>query len=149
MNIQIRINPAKKEQRTRGVSYLFSETTFIGEKKTGKDFCENHSLAADFWNPAMYEQQWREGLARIKTEDTSCLILSMQNPRQAPLLHAWILYKIGNNIHIQDHLFAGKLYTEIMSRHLILPSNCYDFFIEPRLEVDEDGDKISEWIVAL
>lgn len=146
MNIEIGLGPDRQifEDDEDGSQYLFCRTIFIGGKKNGDDFSESNQLALGFWTIAMYEQQWREGLERIQTHDTSCLIVSIQDPEEFPFINSWILHKIGRKIHIQNRLFFDKTYQAVIGNKLIVPSHCYDILIQPREITD-----VSEWVVAL
>lgn len=130
-----------------------------GTISIGEDFSETIMLPLDFWSIRDYERQWREGLERIKTYDTSCLVASVYNPiLSTPLINWWTLYKEGRKVFIYNQLIAGETYPKWIGSKVFSPDNCYEF-IKPRFyedpdfvddEDDDDGDyQVSEWVVEL
>ncbi|MCL4379895.1 polymorphic toxin-type HINT domain-containing protein [Candidatus Dependentiae bacterium] len=130
----------------RVTHFLDCETVFIGGSKSGGDYYETAEATVGFWTPAMYEQQWREGLERIKTQDTSCLVLDITKDSA----NVWVLYRIDNNIYIQNLTPFGDCYQRQTGCNLVTPTNCYDFLISPRKTFSADGKyKIAEWVVPI
>ncbi|MCL4379896.1 hypothetical protein M1466_00170 [Candidatus Dependentiae bacterium] len=126
--------------------YVENEVRFLGAEDNGEDFCEQHLSRVDFWTPAMYEQQWREGLARIQTHDKSCLIFNMV----PGYIDTWLLYKIDHNVYIQNITFLDEYFTrKKIAYPFITPENCYDYLLEPRMERDANGNGPSEWVVPM
>ena len=118
-------------------------------KITINDFWEINLMSEDYWTREDYKRQWKEGFARLKQYDTSCLVASIQHPQKnVPLLNWWILYKIDNEIMIQNQLLYNEIYKEEVGNKLFLPETCYNF-ITPRVTHTTSGHKISEWIVEL
>jgi hypothetical protein len=103
------------------------------------------------WKIEDYEKQWQEGLKRIKTENQSCLIVSFEDyafPLRPPLINWWILYKVDNKIFIQAHMLFGEYYKEKVGNKEFNAQTCYQF-IEPRQDVSDTGDEVSEWCITL
>jgi hypothetical protein len=61
-----------------GFTYCYGKI-FIGD-----DFCETIIPAIGYWSANDYKKQWQEGLERIRTHDSSCLVASIQNPYTSP-----------------------------------------------------------------
>lgn len=120
----------------------------IGEITIG-DFQETFKMPLEYWTMQDYEEQWQEGITRIKTHDQSCLIFQMQDPTKAPWANSWILYKDGDMVHIQNTLLHGNRFAKVLQKESFTMQTCYNF-ITPRETVDEkDGMKISEWDIPL
>lgn len=68
---------SKKPETINGKKYYRGKIT-IG------DFWESIFMSFDNWTIEEYKQQWKDGLERIKTHDTSCLVVcfagSLENP---------------------------------------------------------------------
>lgn len=130
-----------------GIKYLRNEIVFRGGRKNGEDFYETNNFSIEFWTLEMYEQQWQEGLERLKTHNTSCLVSNIQNPQQMHWIEVWMLYKVDNKVIIRNRIFFGPGYEMEIRDHKITPENCYDFLIDPLNKRDEE--KPAEWIVDL
>jgi hypothetical protein len=128
---------------------IVQENTFtycLGEIFIGDDFWETIAPALDYWTIADYKRQWQEGLERIKTHDTSCLVASVQNPYLAPLINWWPLYKKGDKIFIQNELIVSEDYKKYIGDNIFSPETCYNF-IQPFITQDDDGTLFSTWEV--
>jgi hypothetical protein len=114
------------------------------------DFKETFAMPLNSWKIEQYQQQWKEGLARIKTHDYSCLVSVVQNLNANPLVELWALYKEGNTV-----FFHNELLNNLIVEELKLPLNlsdfnlktCYELVNEPREITTPEGDKISAWSV--
>jgi hypothetical protein len=114
------------------------------------DLQETFYMHINSWTVEEYQQQWKEALERIKTHDTSCLIVTASRLNKDPLIELWILYKENNSIFIQNHYLAGEVFQE---RAIGLPpfdiKTCY-LYVPPRETISEDdGGKISEWKIDI
>ncbi|MCL4379978.1 hypothetical protein M1466_00590, partial [Candidatus Dependentiae bacterium] len=135
--------------------YLSSKTVFATPELDNEDSHEYNVACTKLWTPAMYEQQWREGIERIKTHNTSCLILSVQRDE----ISYWMLYKIGDKIHVQEqYLFDvpdqnTMIYTERVGNSIVTPQNCYQFCAPPEdqysNEPGESGLRAFERVVPI
>lgn len=110
------------------------------------DFMEYFDSPLDWWSVDDYEKQWKEGLARLSNHNTSCLIVAINDPDCRKFIEWWPLYKIGNKVHIQNHLVIDDLYEEKIGNKPFTLQTCYDFIPEYRSYTSE-GTKISEWVV--
>jgi hypothetical protein len=121
------------------------------------DYKETFVMPLNSWTLEEYQQQWKEGLERIKNRNTSCLVTTVQNFDSHPLIEMWSLYKEGDKV-----FFHVQLINRTIAKELNLPiklsefsvKTCYQF-INPRLTNEEgegigyDGEKISEWSIDL
>lgn len=145
--------PDREEFEEGHIRFKYNDTLLVGAHINikGEDFCEtNISAIWGFWQQETYERQWREGLKRIRTHNSSCLVLSVQDPLKFRLVNTWMLYKINNKIHIRNRLFIGRIYEEVIGNRIVTPENCYDILIEPREVLYADSDETpQEWVVTL
>lgn len=112
------------------------------------DFKEKFIMSLDSWSLNDYQQQWREGLAKIHQQSQSCLVTSAQNLTTKPLVNWWVLYRHGDTIFIQNHLLFGKRFATKLAKIPFTPATCYDY-IPPRETISDDGTPISEWSVKV
>lgn len=114
------------------------------------DFKENFYMATDNWSITDYQKQWKEGLERIKTHDSSCLVVDFEGPIDNPWVELWALYKEGETIFIHNRCLFYEAFQEVSKD---LPpfdlTSCYLYIVLPRETIDEDGNKISEWQTTL
>jgi hypothetical protein len=139
MNINIKITDAKPKKR-RGVKSVEGEIS-IG------NFKEILHIPIEWWSIDDYIKQWQEGISRLKYHDKSCFVVSIYNPKVKPFVILWVLYKIANKIHVQNHWFFGEIYAERIGSREVTVESCYDFIPERGSLYTEDGYKISEWVV--
>ncbi len=114
------------------------------------DFTETFIMSYDNWSIDEYKQQWKEGIERIKTHDSSCLVVCFEGTLKSPRIVLWTLYKEESVIYIHNQYLFYEIFQE---RSKGLPpfdaNSCYLYIILPRETTTEDGDKISEWSVDL
>lgn len=125
----------------------FGLQSVLGQIQIGK-FRERFMMPIEYWTIEDYEEQWKEGLDRIKVYDQSCLITAIQDPKWDPFLEWWALYKEGNTIFVQNYLFPAEVYQEIIGSKLFTRETCYQF-IPARETVTEEGEKVAEWKISL
>ncbi len=120
----------------------------IGEITIG-NFKETFHMPIEHWSLKDYQQQWKDGLNRIKNHDRSCLISEIQDPKLAPWVSMWILYKANNKIFIRNEVLIDEWYTKTIGDKPFTLKTCYDF-IDPRGDkFTEDGMEVSEWEIDL
>ncbi|MBV9025015.1 MAG: hypothetical protein JO362_14775 [Streptomycetaceae bacterium] len=115
----------------------------VGEITLGEDW-ERFHAPIDYWSTRDYEQSWRIALNRlVDGEEVSCLITSMFEAKYSNFLTIWPLYRIGNQVHVQNEL----LFPEDLDK----PFNASEPWLSvgPRETVSDDGRPISEWVVSL
>ncbi len=107
-------------------------------------FEERFTASFAYWGPPDYERHWEEAIDRIVAgSSTSCLITSMASPSTASFIFWWPLYRLGNQVFIQNHI--------LFFERLIVPFNENDPYasVRPRRTIDEDGHAISEWVTSI
>jgi hypothetical protein len=103
-------------------------------------FVELFKMSFEHWSPTHYERQWRAGAKRLlKNQLTSCLLASVTNPESANFFFWWPMYRVENNIYIQNQTLFSNQLDETFDL-----SNPYRF-IHPRETVSDGGVPISEW----
>ncbi len=104
------------------------------------DFEERFEASLSYWAVEDYQKQWKQALERIIAgEPKSSLITSMHDPQNANFVTWWLLYRDGQQVHVQNQL----LFMDQISGPYDL-ANPY-VYIPDRETVDEDGNRISEW----
>jgi len=105
---------------------------------------ENFRASLYLWSKLDYEAQWRNAIeALLGGIDKSALIVEYVGPESSICLEWWPMYRLGDVIHIQDHLLFYDQLPEPFSLEKA------SSFIRDRRTVDEDGNPISEWNVSL
>lgn len=138
MNIQISIIDEKPRKR-------YGVLSVEGEIQIDY-FKEGLYLPLDWWCINDYLMQWRDAFERLKTHDTSCLVVTIHNPSIRKFIEWWPMYKINDKIHIQNNIIIDDLYEEKIGNKPFTLQTCYDFIPEYR-SYTEEGNKISEWVI--
>ena len=94
-----------------------------------------------------YEQQWNEGLKRLFDNEKSCFVVDINNPKNREFIEWWKLYKIDNKIYVRNSIIIAEIYNEQIGDKPFTLQTCYDFIPERGPLHDEEGNKISEWVV--
>jgi CdiI N-terminal domain len=122
----------------------FNDNKFLSIK--GKieigDFWEYFYAPLVWWSAEDYERQWEEGLARLKSYDTSCLIISIYNPKITQFVNWWLLYKIDGKVYIRNQMLMNEVYEKLVGNNNFTKETCYNF-IFPR----NAKRKVSEWVI--
>jgi hypothetical protein len=114
----------------------------VGEIVLG-DFVERFESPLAFWGIPQYERQWSDGLTRLAAgASRSCLITQMYDPRTANFIVWWPMYRDGGRIVVQNQVLFMDALAELFD-----PSDPYRF-ISNRVSRTEEGESVSEWIVA-
>ena len=97
---------------------------------------ESFTMGVYNWDIKGYQHQWKAGIERIKTHDSSCLVTSFSTNRKTGA-YIWMykLYKVDTKIYIQQRLLINESVeddnfpplTEFTSK------NCYSY-VGPRSE---------------
>lgn len=108
------------------------------------DFSESFHASLSYWNRGRYLSQWSEALTRIvEGERSSAIVTTMYDPSVASFIFWWVMYLIGDSVHIQNHvLFLGELEEPFDETDLYR-------FIPGRETHTEEGELISEWVVKV
>jgi contact-dependent growth inhibition (CDI) system CdiI-like immunity protein len=139
LDISVKIT-SKKPKKIRRILSLEGRIT-IG------DFWETIIVPIGYWTREDYERQWKEGLERLKTYNTSCLVVTACDKNTGgPFIDWWRLYRIKDTVFIQNGWLMLEAYQEIVGDKPFTPDTCYDFVMQ-RETITEEGEKISEWSV--
>ncbi len=121
----------------------YDDLVVVGEITLGEHQERFHS-AIDYWSTRQYEESWHTALKRlVDGEEVSCLVTNMVDPEHANFLTVWPLYRIGNQVHVQNQI--------VFLQELDHPFSAAEPWrsVDARETVDEDGNRISEWVVSL
>lgn len=95
------------------------------------------------WSMEDYERQWREAIARVLSgSPSSALITSYRGPG-ADFHFVWPFWRDGATVVFQQRLLFTGEHAEPFD-----PSRVYEIVGE-RVTIDEDGQRVSEWVVPL
>src|SRR3990167_9946853 len=109
------------------------------------DYKETFVMPLNSWTIGDYKQQWKEGLARIKTHDKSCLVNFVQNMHANPMVVMWVLFKVKDIVYIGQRLLNRQIAKEFNYKIKLTnfnKENCYQF-IHDRI-VNEDGHGVTD-----
>lgn len=137
--MNLRIKPVDKKYKRRKL------VAFVGEIQID-GFKEWFDSSLDWWSVNDYELQWKNAFARLLDHDTSCLVVAINDPACRKFVEWWPLYKFDNKIHIQNHIIIDSIYEERIGDNPFTVQTCYNFIPKYRSH-NENGDKISEWVI--
>ena len=95
------------------------------------------------WSKRDYEAHWLQSLERLINGDTKIVLMTQYlDPAESLNLVWWALYRgEGDMVYVQNHLqFCDQLGKGFSVAEA-------SKFLEDRITVDEDGNRISEWVV--
>ena len=97
------------------------------------------------WRKHDYEAQWLRSLERLIAGETKvALITHYVNPVESSNLEWWALYRGEDGVvYVQNHL---RFYDQFGSDFSVNDTNR---FLQERITVNEEGNRISEWEVPL
>jgi hypothetical protein len=109
------------------------------------DFTETFRVPLGFWGESDYRRSWRLAfeLLNANPHAISCLMTSMTDPGNSNFLGCWPMYREGEDVFIQNALIFLDEIEEDFD-----PAAPWDS-VGPREVIDEDGNKISEWITSM
>lgn len=119
------------------------EQTAIGYIQIGQ-FTERFQITLNYWDKATFQRKWREAVKRLVLgANTVGLMTWMTAPIVKDNRRAWILYREGHRVFIQDKVLIVSSQSPKFDEeeHLVE--------IPPRNTVNEDGLKISEWETSI
>ncbi|WP_081265239.1 hypothetical protein [Pseudomonas fluorescens] len=105
---------------------------------------ESFFAPISFWGRQEYLSSWYSSLCRgLERRQHSVLVTSMLDPELANFLMVWVLYFVGESVQIQNSV--------VFLDDVVPGFNGSDVntYVGEREVVNEDGDKISEWVVPL
>ena len=108
--------------------------------KSEEEFLANLSL----WNKADYKSHWSHELkALVGGNSKVALIVSYDDPKAASNMEIWRVYRNGEWVHFQNQLLP---YSSLPDDFDVSSMSRY---IQDRATTTANGDRISEWEVAL
>jgi hypothetical protein len=115
----------------------------IGEIQLGSHW-ETFRADLSYWSTTDYETHWLAALQHLVAgAEISCLVTSLTDPDQTNFITTWPIYVDGDDVHVQNQLlFLDEL------DHPFDPAAPWAS-IDPRVTIDEDGQRISEWNLTL
>lgn len=108
--------------------------------KCTEEFLANLSL----WGKSEYEAHWtRELSALIAGNPKAALVVSYDDPKAASNMEIWRVYRDGEWVHFQNQILSyGSLPHEFEISEIRR-------YIEDRVAITAEGNRISEWHVAI
>ena len=108
--------------------------------KTSEGFLANLGK----WDKKAYESQWtRELNSLVEGSSKVSLVASFAEPQDAAYIEVWPCYRDEEWVWVQNRLLS---YSSLPPEFNVLEVSRY---LRDRRMVDEDGNRISEWRVAL
>ncbi|WSB84159.1 hypothetical protein OHA60_10490 [Streptomyces cellulosae] len=120
-----------------------SSSDAVGRIRVGS-FVETFRMDLSFWSVDEYRRSWESALRAIECSEkvTSCLIASITDPEASNFISCWPMYRDGDVVHVQNSLIFLDELDEPFD-----PQEPWRY-VEPHREVDEDGNRISEWVTS-
>ena len=131
---------ARRKTEEEGIG--FAETS--GRIVIG-DFTETFAVPLGFWDEPDYSRSWRQAFQVLNANPhaTSCLMTAMTDPSNSNFLVGWPMYREDEDVYIQNQLiFLDQI------EGTFDPEAPWDS-VRPRHTINEDGNKISEWITPM
>lgn len=108
--------------------------------KSTEEFLANLSL----WRKSDYESHWKRELRAILNGNSkAALVVSYNDPRAASYTEIWRIYRDREWVHFQNQFLQ---YRSLPDKFDISEISRY---IVNRVLINEDGNRVSEWDVAL
>lgn len=105
---------------------------------------EKFSLALSYWTRERYLESWRCSInAGLKIGQHTAIITSMRDPQNANFIPVWIFYHGGLECFVQNKILFLQDYGGEFN------PNSVNSYIGQRETHNEDGARISEWVVPV
>jgi hypothetical protein len=105
---------------------------------------ESFQAVLGYWSVGDYESSWLAAVRRsVAGAAVSCLVTSLPDPRQAEFVTTWPVYRVGDDVYVQNQL----LFLDELDQPFD-PSQPWAS-TPARTVQDEDGRPISEWRLDL
>ena len=126
------------------LAHLDDPSTALGRITVG-GFFETFEMSLTFWNADGYRASWRDALAVLGQRDNaiSCLVSSITDPSTSNFVFCWPLYRNGDDVFVQNAVIFLEELTESFD-----PARPWRS-VRPHASVDEDGNRISEWLTDM
>ncbi len=109
------------------------------------NFTETFRVPLGFWDVSDYRRSWRLAFEALNasSDSTSCLMTSMTDPGNSNYLVCWPMYRQGEDVYIQNAIiFLDEI------EGSFAPAAPWSY-VRSRHEIDEDGNRISEWKTSM
>jgi len=113
------------------------------------DFWENFYMSPSIWKIEDYVKQWNLTWKHLETHDTSVFVANVQ---LNPMVILWPLYKIENNIYIQNAFIISKSYKKMIGKNPYTPKTSFLYIPKRDNTPTKFGKQIlkpSEWEVKI
>jgi hypothetical protein len=119
------VEPAFSEPRRD--SFHYTAEYIIGDHRY--QYCLAVVNQPQHWRLADYQRQWREGIERLATHDTSCLVLTFSRTKKFRFASVMCLYRNGEEILIEIYPYTGLDHSkqQLDPHNPFTPDTCYDF----------------------
>lgn len=135
LNMSFFANLENKVRYKREFPYYFGQIK-------GRGLDDYFRAPATFWNRDQYYSSWLAAFEDRERLSRFVIVTSMYHPIHANFIEGWVFYIQEQNVFLQNHLFLLKNYPR--KKH---PN--FNDMPGPRQVVDEDGGKLSEWVLSL
>ena len=105
------------------------------------EYVEELHIPIDYWDIEEYKKSWATSIADgIEKKKHSVFITSMHEPESLNFISAWIIYYDGEISYVQNKIIFVDDFPEFDTSKI-------NEYVNEREVLNEDGFKISEWIV--
>ena len=105
------------------------------------EYVEELHIPIDYWGIEEYKKSWATSIVDgIEKKKHSVLITSMHEPESLNFISAWIIYYDGEISYVQNKIIFVDDFPEFDTSKI-------NEYVNKREIFNEDGFKISEWIV--
>lgn len=108
------------------------------------DFEERFDCSLDYWMPVKYQAQWCNAVDKLlQGRSRVALVSSITDPTTANFLFWWPIYSIDGSAHFQQQILFREDFPRAFDFESLLAS------VPVYESVDEEGQKISEWVTPI
>ena len=127
--------------KDKGVSIDNENEMYILASISLGEYIEELHIPIDYWGIEEYKKSWATSIADgIEKKQHSALITSMHEPESLNFISTWIIYYDGEISYVQNKIIFVDDFLEFDASKI-------NEYVNKREVLNEDGFKISEWIV--
>ena len=105
------------------------------------EYVEELHIPIDYWGIEEYKKSWATSIVDgIEKKKHSVLITSMHEPESLNFISTWVIYYDGELSYVQNKIIFVDDFLEFDTSKI-------NEYVNEREVLNEDGFKISEWIV--
>lgn len=105
---------------------------------------EEFALPVSYWSRYDYFENWKKMVADgVGSRANTAIVTSMRDPKKMNFLFMWAFYFGGENVYVQNKIIFMD---EVEGR---FDSSRMNSYLGERITHNEDGERISEWVVKL